>query len=138
MHLKCVRISRNNLKKLLIVENIKFKFSSYEIYYTVERVAIVVVSDMLEEPFLSSLELDRDFLQTVLRESEEDPRLRIVGVESTPGCDMGDNFMSAVTRIVIRAESAQGEKVRQWCLLPSSCKYKAAYCHGLEIFNICY
>lgn len=67
--------------------------------------SIFTISEMLEEPLISGLELDKEFLQGVLRESEADPHLEVVAVESSPGCNIGDNYMSAVSRLVISAET---------------------------------
>lgn len=91
---------------------------------------IFIISEMLDDTLLNGLELDRDFLQSVLREKEGDPALEITSVESTPGCDMGDNFMSAVTRIAIVAETSQRDCIKKTVLMkrqPASVARRQAF-----------
>ncbi|XP_014292107.1 uncharacterized protein [Halyomorpha halys] len=87
-------------------------------------------SEMLEEPLISGLELDKEFLQGVLRESEADPYLEIVSVESSPGCNIGDNYMSAVSRLVINAETPSHQSFQKSLLMkrqPASIARRQAF-----------
>lgn len=60
---------------------------------------------------------ERDLLQGVLRQSEADPDLAVVSVESTPACAVGDNFMSAVTRLVVSVETVKRYSTKKCFLM---------------------
>nr|CAD7442855.1 unnamed protein product [Timema bartmani] len=51
---------------------------------------------------------DRDFLQELLRVSEDDPTLILHHLEVSPACNSGDNYMSAVTRVRVRGSRKAG------------------------------
>lgn len=62
-------------------------------------------------------EEDRKILERVLRVSESDPELQVTGVESAPACGVGDNFMSAVSRLVVSVETVKRYSTKKCFLM---------------------
>lgn len=72
---------------------------------------------MLEEPLITCLERDQDFLQGLLRKSEDDPEIEVMKVEAVPGCNVGDNYMSSVTRVTITGKTKTRRSFRKFILM---------------------
>nr|CAD7406650.1 unnamed protein product [Timema cristinae] len=70
-------------------------------------------SQQVEEDISS----DRDFLQELLRVSEDDPTLILHHLEVSPACNSGDNYMSAVTRVRVRGSRKAGTLEGRWSLV---------------------
>nr|CAD7263791.1 unnamed protein product [Timema shepardi] len=60
------------------------------------------------QPVEEDISSDRDFLQELLRVSEDDPTLILHHLEASPACNSGDNYMSAVTRVRARGSRKAG------------------------------
>jgi hypothetical protein len=53
---------------------------------------------------MENLQADKQFIQEVLRVAEDDSSIRVTGIEISPCCKDGENYMALVSRVTVRGD----------------------------------